>query len=69
MDGRELADTLQAANPGLRVLFISGQALPAVDPKTDAGKGAAFLQKPFRMDDLARKVQEALRQFAPGERL
>ena len=69
MDGRELADTLQAANPGLRVLFISGQALPAVDPKTDAGQGAGFLQKPFRMDDLARKVQEALRQPAPGERL
>ena len=69
MDGRELADTLQAVNPGLRVLFISGQSLPAVDPTTDAKQGAGFLQKPFRMDDLARKVQEALRQFAPGERL
>lgn len=68
MDGRELADTLQVANPGLRVLFISGHALPAVDPKTDAKQGAGFLQKPFRMHDLGRKVQEVLRQPAPGGR-
>ena len=59
MTGRQLADRLQAAHPGMKVLFMSAYAPEAV---TDAGVQATdpFIAKPFTLDYLARKVREVL---------
>jgi len=48
MDGPELASTMRAQNPELRVLFLSG-----LGSGTAVEGDVAFLQKPFSSDDLA----------------
>jgi CheY-like chemotaxis protein len=58
MSGHALAERLLTLQPGLRVLFMSGYAetgSTAVD-----GVVRHFLAKPFRPDELARKVREVL---------
>jgi len=60
MSGAELAIEAQKMRPGLRVLFMSGFARNVF---TDLGireTDVALLQKPFRRNELARKVREAL---------
>ncbi|HEU5041570.1 MAG TPA: ATP-binding protein [Gemmatimonadales bacterium] len=59
MSGSELARRLIADRPDLRVLYMSGYA----DGETAVrglAAGAAYLQKPFTSDTLARKVREVL---------
>jgi len=58
--GRELAKKLLALRPGISVLFLSGYTEDAVtqDPP---GPASAFLQKPFTLQNLAKKVREVLR--------
>jgi hypothetical protein len=63
MGGRELAERLLASRPEARVLYISGY--------TDMGHGAltedmAFLQKPFTIEGLSRKVREVLDRINPA---
>ena len=60
MGGGELAERLGASHPGLRVLFMSGYTDDAVVRHGVLEARVAFLQKPFRLDDLARKVREVL---------
>jgi signal transduction histidine kinase/ActR/RegA family two-component response regulator len=60
MNGRELADQLCAARPGTPVLFTTGYARNAVVHNGMLDPGVAFLAKPFTVDQLARKVAEAL---------
>lgn len=55
--GVELAHEFRREKPELAVLLMSGYAEAAVR-KRAAGLG--FLQKPFRLDDLAREVTAAL---------
>jgi two-component system, cell cycle sensor histidine kinase and response regulator CckA len=57
LSGHELAQQLLAARPGLKVLYLSGYAQDAFPP-AEAHK--AFLQKPFTLQSLARKVREVL---------
>jgi len=59
-NGLEIAKTLKARDPSLRVLLMSGYA--DIEFLDDARKtsGYPILQKPFEMTDFARKVNEAL---------
>jgi two-component system, cell cycle sensor histidine kinase and response regulator CckA len=60
MGGPELAARLGEAQPGLKVLYMSGYANEP-GPAVRAGqRGRAFLQKPFTPHDLTRAVREAL---------
>ena len=61
MGGRELAKRLQALRPGISVLYLSGYTEDAVVTQQGAlGPGAVFLQKPFTLQSLAKKVREVL---------
>jgi PAS domain S-box-containing protein len=66
MSGRELADRLVAARPGLRVLFMSGYTEDAILHHRILESGFAYLQKPLVPETLARKVREVLDAPAPG---
>lgn len=60
MDGRRLAETLTRLRPGLRCLYVSGYTVDAIAPDGVLEEGLHFLQKPFNVESLARKVREAL---------
>jgi PAS domain S-box-containing protein len=60
MNGRLLSEKLVAAQPSMRVLFMSGYTDDAVIARGVIEPGTAFLQKPFGADRLAQKIRELL---------
>ncbi len=62
MNGREVADALRADDAGLKVLFLSGQNGHILVRDKITPAGAAFLQKPFTLDALYKKLKEVLDQ-------
>ena len=62
MNGREVSTQLCAAHPKTRVLYLSGYAEDAIVHEGVLDPGASFLQKPFGLQALARKVREVLDQ-------
>ncbi|HXY49890.1 MAG TPA: PAS domain S-box protein [Terriglobales bacterium] len=65
MSGRELATRVTADWPKIRVLFLSGYTEDAIIHDGVLEPGTAFLQKPFTLQALSRKVREIL----SGERM
>jgi CheY-like chemotaxis protein len=59
--GRELARKLLLLRPGISVLYLSGYTEDAVVTPGALGPSTAFLQKPFTLQNLAKKVREVLR--------
>jgi signal transduction histidine kinase/CheY-like chemotaxis protein len=57
MAGDELVEHLRLRLPGLKVVFVSGYANESI-PKIITDGHTAFLQKPFPVEDLVRKVYE-----------
>jgi DNA-binding NtrC family response regulator len=55
MSGRRMAENMLTQRPGMRVLFVSGYGEPL-----EAHPNTAFLQKPFKTEDLALKIREVL---------
>ena len=60
LGGRELAQRLCEARPGLRVIFMSGYTADTMLRQGIADTGSAFLQKPFTAQQLAKKIRETL---------
>jgi PAS domain S-box-containing protein len=60
MNGRQLADTLRADRPELKVLFTSGYTENAIIYHGKLDSGMLLLAKPYRKSDLARLVRKAL---------
>jgi CheY-like chemotaxis protein len=60
MSGRELAKSLCKARPGIKVLLLSGYTEDAIIHQGVLDSGTAFLQKPFTLQALSRKVREIL---------
>lgn len=60
LSGRELAETVIAARPGVRVLFMSGYTEDILVHLGVESSTAEFLHKPFTLDSLGRKVREIL---------
>ena len=60
MNGRQLADTARALQPGLKVLFTSGYSENAIVHHGRLDPGVELLSKPYRRDELAAKVRRVL---------
>ncbi|PKN45444.1 MAG: hypothetical protein CVU59_09065 [Deltaproteobacteria bacterium HGW-Deltaproteobacteria-17] len=55
--GLQLAEDIRKLRPGIRVLFMSGYSEEILDPgRLPEGEGH-FIQKPFTVDGLSRKIQ------------
>jgi two-component system cell cycle sensor histidine kinase/response regulator CckA len=61
MSGPELARNLKKVRRDTDVLYMSGYADDKLGNISESGSELTFMQKPFYIDDLVRKVQEILR--------
>jgi CheY-like chemotaxis protein len=57
MSGREFADQLLQLRPNVRLLFVSGYADDVIFRNGISMHGMIYLQKPYSLRELARKVQ------------
>jgi two-component system, cell cycle sensor histidine kinase and response regulator CckA len=60
INGRELAETLTALRPGLRVLYMSGYTADVVGKCGVIEQGTRLMEKPFTIETLSRNVRRAL---------
>jgi CheY-like chemotaxis protein len=60
MSGRDAAARISATRPEIKVLYMSGYADAAASHNGELPQPHAFLQKPFSLDALLRKVREVL---------
>jgi len=60
LSGHELVQQLLPARPSVKVLYLSGYAQDAFATTAAAEAQKTFLQKPFTLQSLARKVREIL---------
>jgi PAS domain S-box-containing protein len=66
MNGKELANRLQARRPRLRVLYMSGYDDNVIAHHGVLDEGTAFLAKPFSVDTLAQRVRTVLDSDSPA---
>jgi two-component system cell cycle sensor histidine kinase/response regulator CckA len=60
MGGHELVELLRARRPDLRVLFMSGYAERAFTSNGSIPAGTGYLEKPFTVETLMRRLREVL---------
>ncbi len=60
MDGRKLSETLRKERPSMKVLFMSGYTEDTIAHHGVLEPGTPFVQKPFTIEALTRKVREVL---------
>jgi|HubBroStandDraft_6_1064221.scaffolds.fasta_scaffold27990_2 two-component system cell cycle sensor histidine kinase/response regulator CckA len=61
ISGQELSQKLCSLDPALKVLYLSGYTEDSIIHEGTLEAGTAFLQKPFTLQTLSRKVREVLR--------
>ncbi len=60
MNGAELRDRVNALRPDIKVLFMSGYTSNVIVTHGVLKKGIHFIQKPFSIEELGRKIAEVL---------
>lgn len=60
MSSNELTNRLKVHHPKLKVLYMSGYTDNAIVHHGVLGKGINYIQKPFTVDGLAKKIREVL---------
>jgi two-component system, cell cycle sensor histidine kinase and response regulator CckA len=60
LSGKELSDRVKAVRPDAKVLFMSGYTSNVIVHHGILEAGVHFIQKPFSMRDLARKVRQVM---------
>ncbi len=68
MSGIDLARRLVRENANLRILLVSGYARESLADGEFARDGFAFLQKPYTLEDLGRKIMGLLAGSSVGDR-
>jgi two-component system cell cycle sensor histidine kinase/response regulator CckA len=58
--GREMVKQLGSTRPEMKVLYLSGYTEDSIISDGSIESGTAFLQKPFSLQNLSRKVREVL---------
>jgi len=65
MSGSELAKASKPLYPEVKILYMSGYTDEAIVRHGVLEKGVNYIQKPFTLEGLARKVREVLDKEAP----
>jgi CheY-like chemotaxis protein len=60
MSGKELRDKIKRILPNIKVLFMSGYTADVILHHGVMDDGVYFVQKPFSLNDLARKIRDAV---------
>jgi CheY-like chemotaxis protein len=60
MNGKALAQAIQAYQPGVRVLYMSGYPAAVLSERTLIADGDPYIQKPFTPQMLAERIRQAL---------
>lgn len=60
LDGIELARRGAEADPGMKIVFITGFAAVALSAQSQAPKDAKVLSKPFHLKDLVAEVERVI---------
>ncbi|HYF38994.1 MAG TPA: PAS domain S-box protein [Gemmatimonadales bacterium] len=60
LGGHELVEQLRERRPDLRVVFMSGYAERALTSNGSVPRGTGYLEKPFAVETLMRRVREVL---------
>jgi len=60
MSGREVAERVASIRPGIKVLYMSGYTDNTIAHHGVLEAGLHYIQKPFSVEGLARKVTEVL---------
>jgi len=60
MSGAETFDAIKGINPGIKVILSSGYSLEGQAAKILERGCNGFIQKPFNVSDLSRKIREVL---------
>jgi len=63
MNGRQLADVLQAMKPGVKVLYVTEYSRNAIVHQGRLDPGVTMLQKPLTRASLANGIRRALDGF------
>jgi PAS domain S-box-containing protein len=60
MNGRELVEQLRPGQPAMKWLYMSGYTADIISSQGVLDEGVSFIQKPFPLNALAKKVREVL---------
>jgi len=60
LNGRELAERVHGLRPGLKCLYTSGYTADMIAHRGILSENLHFIHKPFKRNDLARKVRDVL---------
>jgi two-component system cell cycle sensor histidine kinase/response regulator CckA len=66
VSGMDVAEGLQKAHPGLRVILSSGYSAELTKRELGTGRGLEFLSKPYTMQTLTNLVRKSLEGARPG---
>lgn len=69
MNGKELASRVARMRPETKVLFMSAYSDEIITSHGVVPVGVNLIRKPFRMDDLVRKIEEVLNNAQPWSAL
>ena len=60
MSGKELSEKIEKIIPGIKTLFMSGYTDNVIVRRGMLEKGMNFIQKPFNISDLEKKISEVI---------
>jgi len=60
MSGRELVEAIRVLRPGIKALYMSGYTSDVIAHHGVLDEGVPFIQKPFDMNAIHKKIQEAM---------